>query len=112
MAVRKKTSERKWYPGNRRGKRMNSRVPVALEWCGDAGQAFRFEAHTRIVNAYGCLVILPQNLPLDMRLDLTNLATQQKNDAVVVWKGAQRTDGWEIGIELVGPEMDFWGIEL
>jgi hypothetical protein len=30
----------------------------------------------------------------------------------VVWKGGGRSDGWEYGIELISPEMDFWGLEL
>jgi len=34
------------------------------------------------------------------------------NAAIVVWKGNQRPDGWEYGVELVAPEMDFWGLEL
>ena len=49
---------------------------------------------------------------LNTRLALTNLATDSSNAAVVVWKGNPRPDGWEYGIELVAPEMDFWGIEL
>jgi len=29
-----------------------------------------------------------------------------------VWKGNSRPDGWEYGVELIAPEMDFWGLEL
>jgi hypothetical protein len=44
---------------------------------------------------------------------LTNVATQTSNSAVIVWKGTQRPEGgWEYGVELVAPEMDFWGLEL
>jgi len=96
----------------RRGHRMNSRVPVRLEWDGDAGNRFNLEAHTRIVNPYGCMLVLEQSLEIDHRLALTNLATQTRNAAVIVWKGNQRPDGWEYGLELVAPEMDFWGLEL
>jgi hypothetical protein len=96
----------------RRGRRMNSRVPVRLEWDGDAGNRFNMEAHTRVVNPYGCMLVLDRPLDIDHRLALTNLATQASNAAVVVWKGNQRPEGWEYGIELVAPEMDFWGLEL
>jgi hypothetical protein len=96
----------------RRGRRMNSRVPVRLEWDGDAGKRFNLEAHTRVVNPYGCMVVLDKSLDIDHRLALTNLATQTSNAAIVVWKGNQRPEGWEYGIELVAPEMDFWGLEL
>jgi hypothetical protein len=31
---------------------------------------------------------------------------------VVVWKGLQRPDGWDMGIEIVTHNQDFWGVEL
>jgi hypothetical protein len=97
---------------NRRGSRMNSRVPVRLEWDAATGPRISVEAHTRVVNPYGCMVVLEQSLDLELRLALTNLATQSSNAAVVVWKGTPRPDGWEYGIELVAPDLDFWGLEL
>jgi hypothetical protein len=55
---------------------------------------------------------LPETLELDQRVALTNMATQTSNAAVIVWKGNQQPEGWEYGIELVAPDMEFWGIEL
>lgn len=100
------------YREKRRGRRMNSRVPVRLEWDGQSGDRQRVEARTTVVNPYGCMVVLGQSLELDHRLALTNLATDSSNAAVIVWKGNQRPEGWEYGIELVAPDMDFWGIDL
>ncbi len=96
----------------RRGRRMNSRVPVRLEWDDASGKRISAEAHTRIVNPYGCMVVLAQALNLEQRLALTNLIAHTSNAAIVVWKGNQRPDGWEYGVELVAPEMDFWGLDL
>ena len=96
----------------RRGRRMNSRVPVRLEWDDAAGSRHGLEAHTRVVNPYGCMVVLSESFSLEDRLALTNLATGSSNAAVVVWKGNPRPEGWEYGIELVAPDMDFWGLEL
>jgi len=96
----------------RRGPRMNSRVPVRIEWNTAAGERIQVAAHTRIVNPYGCMIVLKQSLELEDRVALTNVATNSTNAAVVVWKGGPRPDGWEYGIELVAPEMDFWGLEL
>lgn len=96
----------------RRGHRMNSRVPVRLEWDVTSGKREKVEAHTRVINPYGCMVVLAQSLDLEHRLALTNLANGASNAAVVVWKGNPRPDGWEYGVELVAPEMDFWGMEL
>jgi hypothetical protein len=95
----------------RRGVRVNSCVPVALEWDGD-GQVLRKEAKTRIVGPYGCMVVFPQHLEIDQKVNVTNLASSQTNTAVVVWRGHERPEGWELGIELINPNMDFWGFEL
>jgi len=99
------------YSEKRRGRRMNSRVPIRLEWESGAGKQ-AVQTHTRIVNPYGCMVVLGQSFELEQRLALTNLATQASNAAVIVWKGNQQPDGWEYGVELVAPDMDFWGLEL
>lgn len=100
------------YSDKRRGRRMNSRVPIRLEWDGEAAQRKTVDAITRTVNPYGCLVFLPETFELDQRLALTNLATQSSNAAVIVWKGNRQPEGWEYGIELIAPDMEFWGIEL
>jgi hypothetical protein len=92
---------------------MNSRVPVRLEWPDSNGQRSSLEAHTRVVNPYGCMVILEKDLTLEHRLALINLTNENRNAAVVVWKSSPRPEGgWEYGIELVAPDQDFWGLEL
>jgi hypothetical protein len=100
------------FHDKRRGVRMNSRVPVAIEWDDPAGGVLREEAFTRVVSPYGCLVVLPKSLAIDQRLRVFNVATQQSIAAVVVWKGSQRSDGWELGIALTLPPSDFWGLDL
>jgi hypothetical protein len=99
------------HGGKRRGERVNSRVPVALEW-GLGGDLRRREAHTRVVGPYGCLVVMPQGLQVRQQIQITNLVSRQSNPAVVVWCGQEKPEGWELGIELVSPRMDFWGLEL
>lgn len=101
------------YKESRRGRRMNSRVPVRLEWDSAAGKRMSVEAHTRIINPYGCMVILEHELNIEHRVALTNLAMDSSNAAVIVWKSEERPEGgWEYGVELVAPAMDFWGLEL
>ena len=97
---------------SRRGVRVNSRVPVRIEWNIDPATPHSEQAYTRVVNCYGCLLVAPRELSLDQRIQLRNLANHRNNDAVVVWKGRHRVDGWELGVELINPEMDFWGLEL
>jgi hypothetical protein len=84
---------------------------VALEW-DMGGELRRREAHTRVVGPYGCLVVMPQNLEAQQHIQLTNLVSSETNSAVVVWCGQQRTEGWELGIEMVSPQMNFWGLDL
>lgn len=91
---------------------MNSQVHIALDWQASDGAAIHEEAVTRMVSPYGCLVVLPHDLQLEHRLRLTNLDNGLAIDAVVVWRGNERAEGRELGLELVNPEMDFWGIEL
>ncbi len=100
------------YREKRRGRRMNSRVQIRLDWETSGGEKHSIETCTRIVNPYGCMVLLRDSLELEQRLALTNLATHGSNAAVVVWKGNQEPEGWEYGVELVAPDMDFWGLEL
>jgi hypothetical protein len=100
------------YSEKRRGRRMNSRAHVRLEWSSEGGERRSAETHTRVVNPYGCMVVLADSLELDERVVLTNLANNLRNAAVVVWKGNQRPEGWEYGVELIAPDMDFWGLEL
>jgi hypothetical protein len=96
----------------RRGVRMNSRVPLTIEWNGRAGPLQFETGFTRVVNCSGCLLVSPRQLELRQQLRVTNLATRQCSDAVVVWKGPQATDGWDHGVELIGADMNFWGIDL
>lgn len=96
----------------RRGPRMNSRVPVAIEWDGRSGPLHFETGFTRVVNTYGCLLVSPRELDVQQRLRVTNLATRESADAVVVWKGVQRPDGWDMGVELVAANLDFWGVDL
>ena len=96
----------------RRGPRMNTRVPVAIEWNASAGPRHFEAGFTRVVSTYGCLLVSPKEMSVQQTLRLMNLASRQEANAKVVWKGAQRPDGWDLGVELVGADLNFWGLEL
>jgi hypothetical protein len=95
----------------RRGERVNSRVPVSVEWHA-GGEVLRKETHTRVVGPYGCMVVLPTNLEVRQAIQLTNMISKQSNPAVIVWRGVERAEGWELGIELIEPKMGFWELDL
>jgi hypothetical protein len=91
---------------------MNSRVPVTIEW-NKTGGTLNFEAgFTRVVNPYGCLMASPREIQTREKVRITNLITQQIANGVVVWTGTQRPDGWDIGVELVSADLNFWGLDL
>ncbi|HVB87920.1 MAG TPA: hypothetical protein VNK23_14770 [Candidatus Dormibacteraeota bacterium] len=92
--------------------RVNSRVRVTIEWNGSPGPLNFEPAYTRVVNSYGCLLVSPREIEAQQRLRVTNVATRELADGVVVWKGSQRPDGWELGVELVGANLNFWGVEI
>jgi hypothetical protein len=96
----------------RRGPRMNSRVAVAIEWNGTAGFFSTELGFTRVVTGHGCLLVSRTEPELKQRLRVKNLSTQKTADGLVVWKGLQRSDGWDVGVELIATDYDFWGVEL
>ena len=99
------------FQSKRRGVRVNSRVPVSVAWQAE-GDPQELEAHTRVVGPYGCLAVIPREFSVEQQLEVFNRANHRSNPAVIVWKGKERVEGWEYGIELIEPEMDFWGLEL
>ncbi len=112
MSVQDEAPRKVTFECRRRGVRLNSRVPVLVEWESADGTSVQEKAHTRTVGPYGCLVVLAKKLELDQRVRVTNLATHVTSPAVVVWSGNERAEGWELGFELLDPEMGFWGLEL
>lgn len=96
----------------RRAPRVNCRVPVSVEWCASPVRPFVENGFTRVVNAYGCLLVSPREIELQQRVRVTNLATQQWAEAEVVWKGPQRPDGWDLGVKLSECRLDFWGVDF
>lgn len=97
----------------RRAPRLNSRVPVAIEWRDTRiGRECQAEAKTRVVNFYGCLLVADRPMVKEQKLVLTNLTTRQKIGGTVVFRGNRGPEGWEMGVELTKPDTDFWGVEL
>jgi hypothetical protein len=95
----------------RRGVRVNSRVPISVEWA-TGGKSLRRETQTRVVGPYGCMLVLPMNLEVEQSIQLTNMVNKKTNTGVIVWRGQERAEGWELGIELINPQMGFWGLDL
>ena len=95
----------------RAGVRLNSRVPVAVEWA-ESGRAMRAEGYTADVSTKGCLAVIPQGFPVGQRLLLVNLINKNACEAILIWRGHEGRTGWELGLELQEASMDFWGLDF
>jgi hypothetical protein len=111
VTVSREVAQEAKFQSKRRGVRVNSRVPVCVAWQME-GNPCQLETHTRVVGPYGCLAVISKEFAIEQQLEIFNRANMRSNPGVIVWKGNQRLEGWEYGIELIEPEMDFWGLEL
>ncbi len=91
--------------------RLNSRVPVAIEWT-EAGQQKRIDGYTVDISPKGCLGALAQGFAVGQRLRLMNLTNQNSCEAAVVWTRSEGRKGWQLGLELQQVGLDFWGLDL
>ncbi len=95
----------------RAGKRVNSRVPIAIEW-QESNQTHSAQGWTVDIGPKGCLAVVPQGFPLGQKLKLLNLVTKTTSEAMLIWRGHEGRSGWELGLELQAPPEDFWGLDF
>ena len=91
--------------------RLNSRVPIAIEWTED-GRALRAEGFTKDISRTGCLATIPHDVGVGQKLRIINLINQNASEAVVIWRGHEGPTGWELGFELQEALGDFWGLDF
>ncbi|HYL82757.1 MAG TPA: PilZ domain-containing protein [Candidatus Angelobacter sp.] len=91
--------------------RLNSRVPVAVEW-NEIGRTLRAEGYTKDISPKGCMAIVPQGFVVGQKLRLINLTNQQTSEATLVWRGHEGPAGWELGLELQQSSEEFWGLDF
>ncbi len=95
----------------RAGVRVNSRVPIAVEWTEEGG-THRAEGYTVDISSKGSLVVVPQGFAVGQKLRLINLTNQAVCEAVLVWRGHEGRTGWELGLELRNASIEFWAIDI
>jgi hypothetical protein len=95
----------------RAGARVNSRVKVHLEW-SEGGVTHTAEGYTMDISPKGCLLIAPQGLAVGQKLRVKNGSNEKECEAVLIWRGHEGRAGWELGLELVDPPAEFWGVEF
>ncbi len=95
----------------RAGARVNLRVKIELEW-KEGGTTHKAEGCTVDISPKGCLAIVAQAFGVGQKLRLKNERTQKEAGAILIWRGHEGPSGWELGLELVHPAADFWGLEF
>jgi len=95
----------------RAGKRLNSRVAVAVEWEENRSR-HTAQGWTIDISPNGCLAVVPQGFPVGQKLDLVNLVNKSVSKAILIWRGHEGRAGWELGLELQDPPDDFWGLDF
>ena len=95
----------------RSGARVNSRVRLELQW-SEAGAVHTVEGYTVDISPKGCLAVAPQGFAVGQKLKLRNTSNHKEADALLIWRGHEGRTGWELGLELVSPPAEFWGVEF
>jgi hypothetical protein len=95
----------------RAGARVNSRVPISVEW-EEAKARHSVNGWTVDVGPKGCLAIVPQGFAIGQKLRLINLVNKNSVDAILIWRGHEGRTGWELGLELQDAGEEFWGVDF
>ena len=95
----------------RAGARVNSRVPITVEW-EEANARHSVTGYTVDIAPRGCLAIVPQGFAVGQRLRVLNMVNQQTAEAILIWRGHEGRTGWELGLELQDADQAFWGVEF
>jgi hypothetical protein len=97
----------------RRSSRVAIRIPVKIFGNGDQGQLLDTAAEAIAVNRFGALICVSVSPALGSRVELLNGLSQETREFRVVRVSDPREDGlFELGVEILYPARNFWGIPL
>jgi hypothetical protein len=95
----------------RRSERVLLRIPITLFGLSKDNQHISIEAETADISRGGALVHATCAFRPGAILDVTSKFTRQCEKFRVIWMSDQQKHGqFEIGIEMLTPRDDFWGI--
>ncbi len=99
--------------GKRRDDRVLIRVPVQVRAVAHDGRQVDEAAETAVVSRFGALLRTRSQLKEGSHLTLTIRSSQDPHEFRVVWLGDKQGDGrWEVGVEALQPQEEFWGIRF
>jgi hypothetical protein len=97
----------------RRSSRVATRIPVKIFGNGDHGQLFDTAAEAVAVSRFGALICVSVSPAIGSRVELLNGLSQESREFRVVRVSDLREDGlFELGVEILHPTRNFWGIQF
>ena len=97
----------------RRGERVILRIPITIFGMSKDNQHITVEAETADISRGGALLLTSAVFRPGAILEITSKFTKQCEKFRVVWAGDQQKQGkFEVGIEMLTPRDDFWGISF
>jgi hypothetical protein len=95
----------------RRSQRVIIRVPVTLELTKN-GKVFRVSAYTIAVNIHGAMIICPESVDSETKVEIINDRTRERASARVTRTPRQSAEGYLIPLEFDKPFPMFWQISF
>lgn len=92
-----------------RRRRLTIRIGVSLEYA-ENGRTVSIPAHTVWVNDEEALLVVSQELPAGLRVDLKQSFTGERQAGFVKQSPLKRADGFYVGFRFETPVPGFWHI--
>jgi len=107
LSTEQRTRER------RRGERVLIRMPVQINGTGKDGKPAHSPAEAVVVNRNGALLRVPQPLKPGSTLEVYQGQEKQAKVFRVIWCSDRPREGrHDVGIELIEPSEELWGIRF
>jgi len=95
----------------RRSQRVIIRVPVTLELT-KGGRMLKVSAYTIAVNIHGAMIICPDSVDSETKVEIINDRTRERASARVTRTPRQSAEGYLIPLEFDKPFPMFWQISF
>lgn len=97
----------------RRASRVLIRIPIKMFANGDFGQPLGTHAESIAVSRNGALIRAPYSPALGSRIEVLNGLSQETEEfRVIRISNANEAGQFELGVEMLYPGRNFWGIQF
>jgi hypothetical protein len=99
-------------PGRRRSMRVLLSVPILVRGKTAKNEEFSEKTRTLVVNAHGALISLAAPVVANQKIFVSNDATQQTQECLIVYLGNTQAGKAQMGVEFLNPSPTFWQIDF